>query len=152
MFKILAFVIAFAAAPLALADAPVAMEAGDFAGQRATIEKGLADGKTYSEISPAARREVRDALDRMAAMLEGGHTAETLPADQKVALYNEQEIVNNILTQAAADSRVVCMREVATGSHRKVTTCVTAAERTRRRQQDQDSLNRLQRSPIQGKE
>lgn len=152
LFKTLVIALMLSAAPLALANNPVAVDAGDFAAQRANIEKGLADGKTYAEISSADRSKVRESLDRMAAMLGGGKTPETLPADQKADLYNSQETINTILTQAAADSRIVCSREVATGSHRKVTTCATAAERTRRRQQDQDTLNKSQRTILPTKE
>lgn len=152
MFKTLVFALMISAAPLALANTPVAVDAGDFAAQRANIEKGLADGKTYAEISASDRSKVRESLDRMAAMLEGGKTRETLPADQKVDLYNSQETVNTILAQAAADSRMVCTREVATGSHRKVTTCATAAERARRRQQDQDAMSKSQRAPAGSRE
>ncbi len=152
MFKTLVFALMISAAPLALANTPVAVDAGDFAAQRANIEKGLADGKTYAEISASDRSKVRESLDRMAAMLEGGKTPETLPADQKVDLYNSQETVNTILAQAAADSRMVCTREVATGSHRKVTTCATAAERARRRQQDQDAMSKSQRAPAGSRE
>ncbi len=150
MFKTLVFALTLAASPLALANNPVAVDAGDFAAQRASIEKGLADGKTYAEISAADRSKVRESLDRMAATLEGGKTPDTLPADQKVDLYNSQETINTILIQAAADSRMVCTREVATGSHRKVTTCATAAQRARRRQQDQDALGKSQRAPAAG--
>ena len=147
MIKSLVFALTLAAAPLALANNPVAVDAGDFAAQRAAVEKGLADGKTYAEISAADRSKVRESLDRMAATLADGTTPESLPADRKVALYNDQEAVNTILTQAAEDSRVICTREVATGSHRKVTTCATVAERARRRQQDQDAMRKEQRSP-----
>lgn len=146
MFKTLAFALMLSAAPLALANNPVAVDAGDFAAQRATIEKGLADGKTYAEISAADRSKVRESLDRMAATLDG-KTLEALDADRKVALYNDQELVNTILTQAAADSALVCTREVVTGSHRKATVCATVAERTRRRQQDQDTMSKSMRAP-----
>ncbi len=147
LFKTFVFALTLAAAPLALANNPVAVDAGDFAAQRAGIEKGLADGKTYAEIASTDISKVRDSLNRMGSMLEGGKRPEALPDDLRVALYNDQELVNTILTQAAADSRVVCTREVVTGSHRKVTTCATVAERARRRQQDQDALRKEQRAP-----
>lgn len=146
LFKILVLALTLSAAPLVLANNPVAVDAGDFAAQRASIEKGLADGKTYAEISASDRTKVRDSLDRMAATLEGGKTPGSLDADRKVALYNDQERVNTILSQAATNSALVCTREVATGSHRKVTTCATVAERARRRQQDQDTLGKSQRA------
>lgn len=145
LFKTLLVALTLAASPLALANNPVAVDAGDFAAQRATIEKGLANGKTYSELSASDRARVRESLDRMGAMLEGGKTPEALRADHKVHLYNAQETVNTLLSQAAAGSRMVCSREAPTGSQRKVTTCITVAERTRRRDNDQDRLNRLRR-------
>ena len=148
MFKSIALIIALSAAPLAIAQAPaaaksptpVAVESGDFAAQRAAIEKALGDGKTYVEISSADRSDVRTALDRMSRLLDGGKTTESLTEDQKVELFNQQEIINTLLTRAASDSRVVCDRIEKTGSHRKITVCRTVAERDRRRQTDQDKF------------
>lgn len=145
LFKTLVFALLLAAAPLALANTPVAVDAGDFAVQRANIEKDLADGKTYRELSSADRAQVRESLDRMAGILEGGNSTDDLSEDKKVDLYNAQETINTLLTQAAANSRMVCSREAPTGSQRKITTCITAAERTRRRDDDQDRLRRVQR-------
>ena len=123
----------------------MAVDAGGFAEQRAAIEKDLGDGKTYSEISSADRGKVRGSLDRISAMLDGGKSPDALTADQKVDLYNTQEVINTLLTQARADSRVVCARDAATGSHRRVTTCNTVAERDRRRAMDQENLAKLRR-------
>ncbi len=153
MFKSIALIIALAAAPLALAqtpaNSPVAVEAGDFASQRAAIEKKLADGKTYAEISQTDRREVRTALERMSVLLEGGKSADALTDDQKVDLFNAQETVNSLLTRAASDSRVVCSRVEKTGSHRKISVCSTVAERDRRRARDQDRLQNSQKVILQ---
>ncbi|WP_290781103.1 hypothetical protein [Arenimonas sp.] len=137
--------IALAAAPIALAENSVSVDAGDFAAQRAKIEKDLADGKTYAELSSAERSDVRASLDRMASMLEGGKTPDELSADRKVELYNVQERTNMLLTQGAADSRLVCTREARTGSRREITTCMTVAERNRRRTADQDTMQKAQR-------
>lgn len=145
MLKSLLFVIAMAAAPLALADAPLAVSGGDFAAQRAQIEKGLGDGKSYSEMTRADRQDVRASLDRMAALLDGGKTVDALTEQQKVDLFNEQEVINTILTRAAADSRVVCTRVEKTGSHRKISVCTTVADQNRRRQRDQDRLQNSQK-------
>ena len=95
-----AFALTLAASPLALANNPVAVDAGDFTAQRANIEKGLADGKTYAEISSADRSKVRESLDRMAAMLGGGKTPETLPADHhEIQAWYANEAVENSLKQ-----------------------------------------------------
>ena len=149
MFKLFVLALTLAAAPLALAKNPepasVAVDNGGFAEQRAVIEKDLADGKTYIEIPPADRAKVRESLDRISGLLEGGKSPEALTADQKVHLYNTQEVINTLLTQAGADSRTVCSREAPTGSQRKVTTCITVAERTRRRERDQENLAKSRR-------
>lgn len=145
MFKTLVLVIAFAAAPLALADATVSVEAGDFPAQRAKIEKDLGDGETYAEISQDDRARVLESLDRMGALLEGGKPAAALPDPDRVELFNAQEVVNTLLTQAAADSRVTCVQSKVIGTHRRTVVCSTAAERSRRRQQDKDTFQSSQR-------
>jgi hypothetical protein len=59
-----------------------------------------------------------------------------------VRVFNDQEVVNTLLTQARADSRLVCDRSRPTGSHRRQTKCQTVAERRRRMESDQDHLQR----------
>ena len=63
-------------------------------------------------------------------------------------MFNAQEEINQILTMAEADSRVVCSSESKTGSRRKVTTCETVAKRNARRDLDQDTLRRNQRGQM----
>ena len=148
MFKNFIFVIALAASPLAFANNPVTVDDGGFANQRAQIEKELADGKTYAEISRADRTKVVEALDRMSGTLATVDSVDALSDNRKIALYNDQQTVNTILTQAAEDSRQVCTREQVTGSHRKTTVCASVAERRRRREQDQETMSKSQRSTL----
>ena len=124
----------------------------DFAAQRANIEKGLADGKTYAEISSADRSKVRESLDQ-----HGGDAGRRQDArkpwrpTRRSTFTTTQETVNTILTQARRRQPPgVRPREVVTGSHRKASTvCATVAERARRRQQDQDTMHRKsQRAPL----
>lgn len=134
-----------ALAPAALADQQqLALTQGDFAAQRAAIEKNLADGKTYAEISQADRSKVRESLERISGRLDGVDSVDALAEPIKVALFNDQEIVNTILTRAASDSRVVCQRTKVTGSHRAQNICHTVAERRRRMEADQRELQRRQ--------
>ena len=127
------------------ADAPVAVDEGSFQAQRQKIEKDLADGETYAEISADDKAAVQQALARMADRLSRAGSVDALPADDKVALFNDQEKVNTILTQAGEDSRMVCERIQKTGSHRRENRCETVAERRRRRDNDQEVLQRNQR-------
>jgi hypothetical protein len=123
----------------------IALAEGDFAAQRAQIEADLADGKTYAEISRNDRAKVRESLDRIGATLAGVESIDALNPDAKARVFNDQELVNQILTAAAADSRLICERTAKTGSNRKITTCETVAERNRRRELDQDNLQKMQR-------
>lgn len=138
-----------AAAPalaFAAQEGQLALAEGDFASQRAEIESELADGKTYAEISAKDRADVRDALDRITGELAGVDSIEELDEPSKTTVFNEQERINTILTQARADSRIVCERSRPTGSHRHVTRCQTVAERRRTMEESRDRLHRQQKS------
>jgi hypothetical protein len=117
---------------------------GSFAEQRHAIEKKLADGKTYSEISANDRSLVKDALGRISTTLEASGGIEALSETQKTAVFNDQEVINNILTKAGEDSRLVCERVEKLGSHRKTTVCLTVAERRRVRESSEGTLRRVQ--------
>lgn len=145
MLRSIVLIAALCAAPLALANTPVMVDRGDFDAQRAAIEKALADGKTYAEISDEDRSTVQQSLDRMSDLVGGGKPVDALTPPQKVALFNDQEIVNTLLTQAEADSRVTCVHTKKVGSHRRSVVCTTAAERARSRNQSQDALQGYQR-------
>ena len=122
----------------------LALAEGDFAAQRAGIESDLAAGKTYAEISAQDRAAVREALDRITGELAGIDSIEELDEPTKATVFNEQEKINTILTQARADSRLVCEHSRPTGSHRKVTRCQTVAERRRNMEESRDRLHRQQ--------
>ena len=123
----------------------VALAEGDFAAQRAQIEQDLADGKTYVEISREDRSKVRESLARISGALEGVESIDALSDEAKARVFNDQEQINQILTMAEADSRLVCSSEAKTGSRRKVTTCETVAERNRRRELDQENMREMQK-------
>ncbi|AUZ55702.1 hypothetical protein B1L07_12075 [Stenotrophomonas acidaminiphila] len=116
-----------------------------FSAQAQQIRKDLY-GETYSEISSADRQSVADALQRMEALIGAEPDTTKLEEADKVQLFNDQELVNTVLTKARADSRVVCKREMAVGSHRTVSQCLTVAERRRIREQSTDFLKENQRN------
>jgi hypothetical protein len=112
-----------------------------FLAQMDSIEKALSDGETYAEISQEDRSKVRQALSQIATALSqsGG---DTLNKAEQTKLLNEQNLVNQILGQAAADSRLICRREATIGSLRTTTQCKTVAERRREAQDAQDAMRR----------
>lgn len=112
-----------------------------FEAQRAAIIAALGDGETYVEISPEDRDTVLGALSRIASTLgsvPGG--VESLPSPSRMQVFNDQELVNTLLTRAREDSRLVCAREKKVGSHRHVNVCRTVADRRRDREGSLDTL------------
>jgi hypothetical protein len=138
---VLALLLAVPAAAFA-AEPEVDVVAKPFAAQRAAIEAGLSDGKTYAEISPADRRTVTTALERMTSLLAGAQDPASLDDDTRIALFNEQEVVNTILTRAREDSRVVCRKRAPIGTRFAKGSCETVAEARRAREASQDELRR----------
>ncbi|MCK7595588.1 hypothetical protein [Pseudomarimonas salicorniae] len=116
-----------------------------FEAQREAIIKGMR-GKTYRELSDEDRDTVLAALDRMAGHLEGVSQLEELDKRVQTTLFNDQELVNNLLTQAAADSRLICRRETFVGSHRSTNVCLTVLERKRLREAAQAQMYSMQGS------
>ena len=104
------------------------------------IQKQLDDGETYAEIATADRANVKASLAKLASIVNenGG----SLNPQQKTQLLNEQNTINQILSQAAADSRLVCRREAQIGSLRTTTQCKTVAERRRDAQEAQETMRR----------
>ena len=127
-------------------DVPMAeVQASGFEDQRAAIVAGFADGERYAEISKEQRVEVMDALDRMQDVLGPATSVQQLSPEAKVALYNDQEIVNTILTKAQRASREVCKRHRTVNSRLSTNECHTVAEWERRRERAQE-LARFRKS------
>ena len=151
-FCLIAMLLPAAAVAAADSSKPVlsasSMDAQAFASQREAIEKDLAEGKTYAEIDPRSRMEVQHALDRIALVLKSRGSVDAMTEDEKARVLNDQDLVNNTLTQAGEDSRLVCTREKKVGSHRTTTNCMTVAERRRAMEQSQNEMQKTFRSPI----
>ncbi|SDQ55580.1 hypothetical protein [Pseudoxanthomonas sp. CF125] len=120
--------------------ASVDVAEGAFAEQRKAIEADLADGETYSEISTEDRATVNQALDRIAGLFQTYGSVERLSWEDRTQMFNDQEQINNILTKAGEDSRLVCRREKKVGSHRVTTQCSTVANRRRAMEDSQNVL------------
>lgn len=107
------------------------------------IEKLRSD--LYREISDESKQQVLEALERMQQRLGGVQSIDQLNEVDKVAVFNDQELVNTLLTSAAADSRLICRREKTLGSNMRSNSCLTVAERRRRQEDSQESVRRMQR-------
>jgi len=119
-----------------------------FAEQREQVLVDLADGETYAEIAPEDRERVFVGLGRMQRLLGAHESASALHPDQRTTLLNEQEQVNNILSQASKDSRMVCNRERPVGTRLPTTVCRTVAERRRLQDASRQSHDAAARSRL----
>ncbi|WP_115562725.1 hypothetical protein [Xanthomonas arboricola] len=113
--------------------------------QIAEVRSDLASGTKYSEISQEERVKVLEALSRIEGATRDQADARALPDGQKADVYNDQELVNTILTKAGEESRLVCTREKATGSHHTVSNCKTVGERRRSRDSGERNMSTMQR-------
>lgn len=116
-----------------------------FLEQRARIEEEMRPGGAYMEISNSNRRSVVDGLGVIETELQRVGTVDAMSPDARVRVFNEQEKINEILTEAARDSRLHCERRGRVGTRFKQTHCATYAERMRRAEQDRDSAHRMMR-------
>lgn len=119
--------------------------------QIAAIEKALSS-ENYSEISMEQKSAVQQALGRIRLKMGGHQRVDEVSPQARVEIFNDQEMVNTILTQARADSRMVCRRERSTGSNMPQRVCMTVAQRreaeeaARKTLRDGQSLNNLKPS------
>ena len=118
---------------------------GSFEVQRSELLEALGKGETYAEIAPADRVRVTEALDKISGLLAGAGSMEQLPEATRVEVFDQQEVVNTILTQAREDSRMICTREKKVGSHRATSSCKTVAGRRRLREETRDQLDTMHR-------
>ena len=117
-------------------------EGKPYAEQRQRILSDLEKGELYSEIGTEKRRQVVDALGRIDQRLGDGGMA-ALPDQERIAIFNDQELVNNLLTEAREDSRLVCRRERPIGSNRPQNYCMTVAQRRQARENGVDMMRNM---------
>lgn len=114
-----------------------------FAVQQQKVRADLQAGEVYSEISAENRERVVAALERMSLVIGDG-SIESLSPDKKIEVFNDQELVNTVLTKAREDSRQICRREKTLGSQMASTQCFTVAERERMKRNSQNYLQSVQ--------
>jgi hypothetical protein len=123
---------------------PMAMSKADFEASKTRLV-GQLDSDRYSEISAADKQTVLTTLQRMDARLAKVGSSDQLSEEDRVDMFNDQEIVNTIITHAAVDSRVICIREAPTGSHRIRVNCQTLAMLKAREKIGQDAMYTMER-------
>lgn len=105
------------------------------------------EGDKYREISAEDKTAVIAALSRILQQLQKQPDPAQLPEHDRVAVFNDQSLINTLLTRASADSRLICRRERTVGSNMPQNNCLTVAERRRQKNNAQDDVLRMQRVP-----
>lgn len=125
---------------------PLPLQEGvSFTEQRDRIQADLRKGETYAEITTEDRKTVMAALERIDQRLMGKEGL-TLSEVDKLAVFNDQELVNSLLVRAREDSRLICRRERIVGSNRPQNICISVAQRREARENGQDVLRNQFRS------
>ena len=134
----IAFLLAMAgAASASQFNMQVSMSKADFDVTRANLVAQL-DSDRYSEINATEKTSVIDALDRIGARL--AKSPDQLNDQDRIDIYNDQELINEITTHAATNSRLYCEREAPTGSHLVRVICLTMATWMERERSGQTSM------------
>ncbi|WP_409460406.1 hypothetical protein ACK1O1_15705 [Stenotrophomonas maltophilia] len=105
----------------------------------------------YSEIGLEDKSRVQQAVGRIRDRMGEHERVEQLSPNDQTAVFNDQEVINTILTRARADSRMVCRRERSTGSNMPQSVCMTVAQRRKAQEDSRKVLNGIQSFPADDK-
>ena len=108
-----------------------------------TIEAEMSPGGLYAEVKPEEQDAVRKALGRMSKALEGHKAIAELTEEEKVALINDQELVNALLLGNQKD-QVVCYRREVPGTHIHQNVCETNRDAAMRREESRKTIRDME--------
>ena len=104
----------------------------------------LAREGLYGEIKEADMDRLNEAHDTITILLDGQETAMDLPPDDRIELYNAQELITSIIRNDDKNRRV-CMRVKTTGSRITKRECMSVAEREQRAKAARDAAGEMLR-------
>jgi hypothetical protein len=122
---------------------PTAASKAQFAEVRAHLIEQL-NSEQYRAITPDDKQTVMGALDRIQARYDKVASAAQLTDQDRVDIFNDQEVINTIVTHAAADSRLICEREMTTGSHLVKVICIPLGIRKARQSEANIAMDRIE--------
>ena len=103
------------------------------------VRKEMQPGGRYEYVKPQERATIERSLAEMDALFAATGGVENMKQDDKVKLFNEQEVVNSILTRRDKD-RVICEDKPKLGSHVRTTSCHTYGQEEEARRGSQDTM------------
>lgn len=117
-----------------------------FADVMQTTQREMAPGGKYEFVQAKERVQIDRSLADMTKLFDEYGTVAAMTQDAKVQLYNDQEVVNSILTKRDRD-RVICTNQAPIGSHIPVTQCHTYAQEVEARDGTKKQLEDWKRAP-----
>ncbi|HEY2346087.1 MAG TPA: hypothetical protein VGH80_09400 [Xanthomonadaceae bacterium] len=131
----------------AAADEMRGLDKQQFSAFDAQVKTDFQQGTRYKEISPVDQDKVMKTLAKMEDRWQKTDVDGKLNTNDTVEMANDQEIVTTILHHAAADSRLICNREVPMGTNIAVNICRTIAQIKREQNGSQNELRDMQKLP-----
>lgn len=104
-----------------------------------SVRNEMQPGGRYEYVKTQERATIERSLAEMDALFAATGGVENMKQDDKVKLFNEQEIVNSILTRRDRD-RVICEDKPKLGSHVRTTNCHTYGQEEEARRGSQDTM------------
>ena len=117
-----------------------------FATVVASVRSEMVDGGKYEFVQKKERVQIDEKFNDMTALFDQYGTVSAMTQDAKVRLFNDQEVVNSILTKRDRD-RVICTNVAPIGSHIPVTKCHTYAQEVEAREGTKNILDEWKRAP-----
>lgn len=112
------------------ASAPILTDAQAYLAKiDATLE--LASKGQYGNLERGSDKRLQAARSRIADLLQSRHSIGDLPLADRMAVQNAEDVISSILRNKEKD-RMVCRRDLQTGTRFSSTECLTVAEREAR--------------------
>jgi hypothetical protein len=114
-----------------------------------SVQREMAHGGKYEFVPPKERAQIDTSFADMTKLFDEYGSVSAMTQDAKVRLFNDQEVVNSILTKRDRD-RVICTNQAPIGSHIPVTSCHTYAQEVEARDGTKRQLDEWKRAPCIG--
>lgn len=125
-------------------EAPLQLQSkADFDTTVAHVRAEMKPDGRFGKLSDSERESVEGDLKAMSALFDKTPDVASMSDVDKRALFNAQEAANATLLKRDGD-RLICTKEMRSGSHFPVTSCRTARDIERQRNESQEVMRRNQ--------
>jgi hypothetical protein len=136
----LAASLCFSSAVSAVGQLQLDVSKNNFSSQQSSILNALNGSDDYSEITENDKVLVVKSLSEISELLSDPARFEQLNDTDRQFVFSNQQKINDALTRAAKDSRLICTKEHVLGSNLSKRVCRTFAAQKRSREQLQDNM------------